>query len=90
MVLWFTVTGEGLHYAGWEWESAYGPGSEYGGFASHGCIHVPLDTERWLYGWAKVGTPVIVFPGDGSPVADQVAQISVDADGNPTTGPKGV
>lgn len=90
MVLWFTITGEGLHDAYWEWDSAYGPGSEDGGFASHGCIHVPLAAETFLYGWAAVGTPVIVFPGDGTSVANQVAQISVDADGNPTTGPKGV
>lgn len=89
MVLWFTDTGEGLHDAYWEPDWAYGPGSETGGYASHGCVHVPLQTETWLYGWAKIGTPVIVYPGDGTTVANQVAQISVNVNGEPITGPKG-
>lgn len=89
MVLWFTDTGEGLHDAYWEWSSQYGRGSEFGPAASHGCIHVPYQQEVFLFNWAPVGTPVIVYPGDGSPVASQLSQNTVDASGNPLTGPKG-
>lgn len=88
MVLWFTNTGEGLHDADWQ-PCCWGPGSQYTGYASHGCIHVPYGSESFLFNWAPVGTPVIVYQGDGSPVANQVAQISTDDQGNPLTGPKG-
>ena len=90
MVLWFTDTGEGIHDAYWEWASQYGPGSQYGPAASHGCIHVPYQAETFLFSWAPVGTPVVVYPGDGTTVANQLSQITVDAQGNPLTGPKGV
>jgi hypothetical protein len=90
MAIWFTDTGESMHDAYWEYSTQYGPGGQYGGAASHGCVHVPYDTEKFLYSWTAIGMPVIVFPGDGSTVANQVAQITVDANGNPTTGPKGV
>jgi lipoprotein-anchoring transpeptidase ErfK/SrfK len=90
MAIWFTDTGEALHDAYWEYPSQFGPGGEYGGSASHGCIHVPLVAEKFLYSWSTIGMPVIVYPGDGTTVANQVAQITVDANGNPTTGPKGV
>lgn len=90
MAIWFTDTGESMHDAYWEYSSQYGPGGQYGGAASHGCVHVPYDNEKFLYSWTTIGMPVIVFPGDGSTVANQVAQITVDANGNPTTGPKGV
>jgi hypothetical protein len=36
-----------------------------------------------------VGTPVIVLPGDGSSLKDQLAQKTTDDAGNPLTGPKG-
>lgn len=88
MVIWFTNTGEGLHDADWQ-PCCWGPGSQYGAYASHGCIHVPIASEQFLFNWAVVGTPVIVYPGDGSPVKDQLAQISTDDQGNPFTGPKG-
>jgi len=90
MAIWFTDTGESMHDAYWEYSSQYGPGGQYGGAASHGCVHVPYDSEKFLYSWTAIGMPVIVYPGDGSTVANQVAQITVDANGNPTTGPKGV
>ena len=83
MVAWFTGTGEGLHDAAWEPLSAYGPGSQDGPFASHGCIHVPPASEAILFPWATIGTPVVIYPGDGTPVAEQAAQRSVDASGNP-------
>ena len=51
--------------------------------ASHGCVHIPLSLAAWMYGWAQVGTPVDVYPGDGSPVANQLAQMTTDDQGNP-------
>lgn len=89
MVLWFTKNGEGLHDAGWQPESTLGPGSQYGPFASHGCIHVPLAAVRSLFDWAPIGTPVVVYPGDGSPVSSQALEQSVDAQGNPVSGVRG-
>jgi L,D-transpeptidase-like protein len=83
MVLWFTNTGEGMHDADWEPLSAYGPGSHTGPFASHGCIHVPPAAEQFLFDWAPIGTPVVIYPGDGVPVADQIAQRSVNDKGEP-------
>lgn len=88
-VVWFTNTGEGLHDANWEYDWQYGPGGQYGGGASHGCVHLPAAAENFVFHWTDLGTPVIVYPGDGSPVANQVAQITVDQSGQPTTGPKG-
>lgn len=88
-VLWFTSTGEGLHDADWEFASQYGPGGQFGGGASHGCVHVPEGAENFLFSWADLGTPVIVYPGDGTSLASQLAQVTVDPTGTPTTGPKG-
>ena len=89
MVVWFTKNGEGLHDASWQPNATLGPGSQNGPYASHGCIHGPLAAVSVLFNWAPIGTPVVVYPGDGSPVADQVAQQSVDAQGNPTSGVRG-
>ena len=89
MVVWFTANGEGLHDASWQPASTLGPGSQLGPFASHGCIHVPLSAITTLFDWAPIGTPVVVYPGDGSPVASQTMQQSVDAMGNPVSGVRG-
>jgi hypothetical protein len=89
MVAWFTESGEGLHDAAWEPSSALGPGSQTGPFASHGCIHLAPAAEATLFGWLQIGTPVVVYPGDGSPLAVQAEQRSVDALGNPVTGTRG-
>jgi lipoprotein-anchoring transpeptidase ErfK/SrfK len=89
MVLWFTKNGEGLHDASWQPVSALGPGSQDGPFASHGCIHLPPAAVKTLFDWAPIGTPVVVYPGDGSPVATQTLQQSVDAMGNPVSGVRG-
>jgi len=89
MVVWFTKNGEGLHDASWQPAATLGPGSQYGPFASHGCIHVPLAAVRTLFEWAPIGTPVVVYPGDGSSVASQARQQSVDAMGNPVSGVRG-
>ncbi len=89
MVVWFTKNGEGLHDASWQPPGTYGPGSQNGPYSSHGCIHVPPAAETTLFNWAQIGTPVVVIPGDGSPLAAQLAQQSVDELGNPTAGVRG-
>lgn len=80
----FTVTGEAFHDANWEPDSDLGPGSQYTqGLQSHGCIHLPADKAEWMYNWADVGMPVIVYPGDGTSVANQLAQITTNDQGIP-------
>ncbi len=89
-VVWFTVTGEGLHDASWQPDGTYGPGSQYGPSASHGCVHIPPRSAMpFLYDWAEIGTPVVVIPGDGQPLAAQLSLKTTDDQGNPVTGPKG-
>ena len=80
----FTSTGEAFHDAAWQPDSTLGPGSQYTqGLQSHGCIHLPAAQAQWMYQWAAVGMPVIVYPGDGSPVANQLAQITTNDQGVP-------
>lgn len=88
MVVWFTSTGEGMHDASWQ-TGPYGPGSNTGPDASHGCVHLPLAAETQIYAWASVGMPVIVYPGDGSPLDAQLKQRTVDANGDPESGTRG-
>lgn len=60
----FQSAGYFIHDA--PWRSVYGPGSNgpgqpgtnYGG--THGCVNVPFDVAAFLYGWAPIGTPVVV------------------------------
>jgi hypothetical protein len=40
-----------------------------------------------MYGWADLGTPVDIYPGDGTPVAQQLAQMTTDDQGNPLNPP---
>jgi lipoprotein-anchoring transpeptidase ErfK/SrfK len=40
--------------------SAFGAGSEYGYYASHGCVHVPYSAMTFIYSWLPVGATVIV------------------------------
>jgi lipoprotein-anchoring transpeptidase ErfK/SrfK len=56
----FAGGGYFLHDAPWEPDSQYGPGSENGNGASHGCVRVPGSVMAWAYGWAALGTPVII------------------------------
>jgi hypothetical protein len=49
-----------IHDAPWEPASDFGPGSENGVDASHGCVHMPTPTMAWLYGWSPIGTAVII------------------------------
>ncbi|MBO0745439.1 MAG: L,D-transpeptidase family protein [Candidatus Dormibacteraeota bacterium] len=80
----FTWSGEAIHDANWEPDSALGPGSQNDpSFASHGCIHVPASIAAWFYNWSNTGTQMVVFPGDGSPVQNQLGQITTDHQGNP-------
>ena len=88
-VAWFTSTGEGFHDAPWEPTSAFGAGSENGPYASHGCIHLPSAAQAKLFAWVTVGTPIVVIPGDGTPVGQQVSQQSVDQQGDPVGGLRG-
>jgi len=89
-VVWFTITGEGLHDASWQPDGTYGPGSQYGPSASHGCVHVPPRSAMiFIYDWAEIGTPVVVIPGDGQPLAAQLSLKTTDDQGNPVTGPRG-
>lgn len=80
----FTWSGEGIHDANWEPDSALGPGSQNNpAFSSHGCIHVPLSIAAWFYNWSNVGTQMVVYPGDGTAVQNQLSEITTDNQGNP-------
>ena len=80
----FTWSGESIHDASWEPDSLLGPGSQYNASTrSHGCIHVPFSDAQSMYNWAPIGMPVIVYPGDGSPLSNQLAQITTDDQGTP-------
>ena len=80
----FTSSGEAFHDAYWQPDSTLGPGSQYQSWTrSHGCVHLPFDLAHWMYSWAIEGTPVDVYPGDGTPVAQQLALMTTDDQGNP-------
>ncbi|HEY6470773.1 MAG TPA: L,D-transpeptidase [Candidatus Dormibacteraeota bacterium] len=49
-----------LHDAPWEPSTGFGPGSENGPDASHGCVHFPTPTMAWLYSWSPIGTTVVI------------------------------
>lgn len=38
----------------------FGPGSQNGPYASHGCVHVPIPVMVHLYAWAANGTRVVI------------------------------
>jgi hypothetical protein len=80
----FTTTGEAFHDANWQPDSTLGPGSQFTqGLQSHGCVHLPAAKAQWMYSWAVAGMPVIVYPGDGTSVANQLAQITTNDQGIP-------
>ncbi len=56
----FINDGTFLHTADWQPDDTYGPGSQYGPYASHGCVHVRDSVIPQLYAWAPIGTTVIV------------------------------
>jgi hypothetical protein len=56
-VLWtqyFTPDGASFHDNYWS--------SNFGGAGSHGCLGLNLADSKWLWDWARIGTPVIVTP----------------------------
>lgn len=56
----FLAGGFYIHDAPWEPDSQFGPGSENGFNASHGCVHIESTVMPWLYGWADIGTTVVI------------------------------
>lgn len=50
----------GFHDATWRNDKEFGQISPDSNDASHGCVEVPLDTQRQLYEWAPVGTPLTI------------------------------
>ena len=53
----------GLHDA--TWKKVFG-GTEYLLHGSHGCVNMPFDNAKYIYGQVKVGTKVLVFGGKQS------------------------
>ncbi len=53
-------SGDFLHDDPGEPTSAFGRGSEYGPYASHGCVHVPHAVMAFLYNWLPIGAQVVV------------------------------
>jgi lipoprotein-anchoring transpeptidase ErfK/SrfK len=56
----FIGDGTFIHNADWQPDSSYGPGSQNGAYASHGCVHVIDSPLAQLYDWAPIGTSVQV------------------------------
>ena len=56
----FIGDGTFIHNADWQPDASYGPGSQNGPYASHGCVHVVDAPLAQLYDWAPIGTTVIV------------------------------
>jgi lipoprotein-anchoring transpeptidase ErfK/SrfK len=84
----FTVSGEAFHDAYWQPDSTLGPGSQFQSWTrSHGCVHLPYAQAHWMYDWADEGTPVDVYPGDGTPVTNQLALMTTDKNGVPRNQP---
>lgn len=46
--------GYGLHGTYWH--------NSFGRPMSHGCVNLPTPDAEWVFGWASVGTPVVVHP----------------------------
>jgi len=59
-VMEFDQGGYYIHDAPWEPTSVYGPNSQNGPDASHGCVQTPEATMQWAYGWTPMGTTVVV------------------------------
>jgi lipoprotein-anchoring transpeptidase ErfK/SrfK len=56
----FIGNGTFIHSADWQPDDSYGPGSQYGPYASHGCVHVMDAPLQRLYDWAAIGATVVV------------------------------
>jgi lipoprotein-anchoring transpeptidase ErfK/SrfK len=57
---WIAFSGNeyGFHDSPWQ-KVPYGS-SKYRTGGSHGCVHVPLKSAKWLYSWVKIGTAVTI------------------------------
>ncbi len=64
-----TMSGPGYYLTGVPWVmSFYGNYFIHGAYwhnnfghpMSHGCVNLPVGWAKWLYGWAPVGTPVVI------------------------------
>lgn len=64
--LYFRDKGYYIHDA--PWRHAFGPGTNVPHTSpdgtwedgSHGCVHMTTAAAKWLFGWAGIGTTVIV------------------------------
>jgi len=56
----FIGNGTFIHSADWQPDETYGPGSQFGPYASHGCVHVMDGPLQRLYDWAGIGATVVV------------------------------
>ena len=56
----FVGDGTFIHNADWQPDDTYGPGSQYGPYASHGCVHVQDGPLANLYAWTRLGAVVTV------------------------------
>lgn len=58
----FTPQGHAIHEAWWRSPGAsndFGnPNYRYNG--SHGCVNATYGAAQWIYGWAPIGTPVVI------------------------------
>jgi hypothetical protein len=76
-VAFFTSEGHAIHDAS-TWRTVYGPGTQYNG--SHGCVNMPLAPARAVFHLLEIGTTIVIIPGDGTHV-DQ--QLRLRRDGSP-------
>ena len=51
-VLYFSLLAEALHGTYWH--------ENFGNPMSHGCVNLPADVAAWMYGWAPLGTEVVI------------------------------
>ena len=56
----FIGDGTFIHSADWQPDDSYGPGSQSGPYASHGCVHVIDGPLKQLYDWTAIGATVVV------------------------------
>ena len=52
-VMYFNLDAEALHGTYWH--------NNFGQKMSHGCVNLPLDVAAFLFGWAPLGTEVLVY-----------------------------
>lgn len=55
----FTYKGEGIHDA--TFRRVFGPRANRSWNGSHGCVNSPMATAQFIFYWADVGTPVVVY-----------------------------